>query len=325
MTVHFFNSTVPACLRRGRLAIFVTSASPTSLVHLSQEMPNPFGSFVTLLNRSGSDFGYAQVLERAMSAELTHHLGGRGSGNNRNGESRQTVPTDFGAIEVETPRDRNGSFEPQILPKHERRFAGFDQKILSMYARGMSTRDIQGNLEEIYAVEVGPSVCRNQESTFGEKRSGSGFNAAQNPSSNSVTEILRSRVQTSGERPSSIRRTKQSRDRGGRPKRRRSSAGSNRTSSAAFAEFVRCRSVDLTASIRRLRRDTSSQASIPSSTAVSAVVVSHPRSKAAQNAVLTVPSIVPVSMNINPSDALSKALLQSFGCSDTTIARMSRS
>jgi putative transposase len=105
------------------------------------------------------------VLERAMGAEMTHHLGyekgeasGRGSGNNRNGQSRKTVQGDFGAIEVATPRDRNGSFEPKILPKHERRFAGFDQKILSMYARGMSTRDIQGHLEEIYAVEVSPSL-----------------------------------------------------------------------------------------------------------------------------------------------------------------------
>ncbi len=105
------------------------------------------------------------VLERAMGAELTHHLGyekgeptGRGSGNSRNGQSRKKVQGDFGAIEVATPRDRNGSFEPKILPKHERRFAGFDQKILSMYARGMSTRDIQGHLEEIYAVEVSPSL-----------------------------------------------------------------------------------------------------------------------------------------------------------------------
>lgn len=105
------------------------------------------------------------VLERAMGAEMTHHLGyekgeasGRGSGNNRNGQSRKKVQGDFGSIEVATPRDRNGSFEPKILPKHERRFAGFDQKILSMYARGMSTRDIQGHLEEIYAVEVSPSL-----------------------------------------------------------------------------------------------------------------------------------------------------------------------
>jgi putative transposase len=104
------------------------------------------------------------LLERAMGAEMTHHLGyekgeasGRGSGNNRNGQSRKKVQGDFGAIEVATPRDRNGSFEP-ILAKHERRFAGFDQKILSMYARGMSTRDIQGHLEEIYAVEVSPPL-----------------------------------------------------------------------------------------------------------------------------------------------------------------------
>jgi putative transposase len=104
------------------------------------------------------------LLERAMGAEMTHHLGyekgeasGRGSGHNRNGQSRKKVQGDFGAIEVATPRDRNGSFEP-ILAKHERRFAGFDQKILSMYARGMSTRDIQGHLEEIYAVEVSPSL-----------------------------------------------------------------------------------------------------------------------------------------------------------------------
>ena len=65
---------------------------------------------------------------------------------------------DFGAVEIEVPRDRNGSFEPKILPKHERRFDGFDDKILSMYARGMTTRDIQGHLEEIYGVEVSPSL-----------------------------------------------------------------------------------------------------------------------------------------------------------------------
>ncbi len=76
------------------------------------------------------------MLERPTSAGLTHHLGyekgeasGRGSGNNRNGQSRRIVQGDFGAIEIETPRDRNGSFEPKILPRHERRFAGFDQKI----------------------------------------------------------------------------------------------------------------------------------------------------------------------------------------------------
>jgi len=105
------------------------------------------------------------LLERAMQAELTHHLGyekhepeGRGSGNSRNGQSRKTVQGDFGSVEIAVPRDRNGSFEPQILPKHERRVAGFDDKILSLYARGLTTREIQSHLEEIYGVEVSPSL-----------------------------------------------------------------------------------------------------------------------------------------------------------------------
>ena len=105
------------------------------------------------------------LLERALSAELTHHLGyekhdpaGRNSGNSRNGSSAKTVKGDFGEIVVEMPRDRNGSFEPQILKKGQTRFTGFDDKILSMYARGMTTREIQGHLEEIYGVEVSPAL-----------------------------------------------------------------------------------------------------------------------------------------------------------------------
>ncbi len=105
------------------------------------------------------------LVERAMQAELTHHLGyekhhpsGRGRGNARNGTSKKTVKGDFGEAEIAVPRDRNGSFVPQIVPPHERRFTGFDDKILSMYARGMTTREIQGHLQEIYGVEVSPSL-----------------------------------------------------------------------------------------------------------------------------------------------------------------------
>jgi putative transposase len=105
------------------------------------------------------------LVERAMQAELTHHLGyekhhpaGRGSGNSRNGTSAKTLKGDFGEAVIEVPRDRNGTFEPKIVPPHERRFAGFDDKILSMYARGMTTREIQGHLLEIYGVEVSPSL-----------------------------------------------------------------------------------------------------------------------------------------------------------------------
>ena len=105
------------------------------------------------------------VLERAMQAEMTEHLGyekhdpaGNNSGNSRNGVTRKTLKGDFGEIELETPRDRNGEFEPRIVQKRQSRWTGFDDKILSMYARGMSTRDIQGHLQEMYQVEVSPSL-----------------------------------------------------------------------------------------------------------------------------------------------------------------------
>lgn len=105
------------------------------------------------------------LLERAMSAELTDHLGyekhdpvGYNSGNSRNGKSRKKLTGDFGEMELETPRDRNGTFEPKIVAKNQRRWTGFDEKILSMYARGMTTREIQGHLEEIYGVDVSPAL-----------------------------------------------------------------------------------------------------------------------------------------------------------------------
>lgn len=105
------------------------------------------------------------VLERALKAELSHHLGyekhdpaGNNSGNARNGKSKKTLKGDFGSLPIEVPRDRQSSFEPKIVPKGQTRFEGFDDKILSLYARGLTVRDIQAHLEEIYQVEVSPSL-----------------------------------------------------------------------------------------------------------------------------------------------------------------------
>lgn len=103
-----------------------------------------------------------RMVERAMEVELTDHLGYEphaeppgGVGNTRNGSTPKTLITEHGPVEINTPRDRDGSFEPQIVRKRQRRFEGFDEKILALYARGMSTRDISAHLEEIYGVEVG--------------------------------------------------------------------------------------------------------------------------------------------------------------------------
>lgn len=102
-----------------------------------------------------------RLLERAMGAELTVHLGygkhevaGRNSGNSRNGTTPKTMKGEFGSMPLEVPRDRNGTFEPVIVAKGQRRFDGFDQAIISLYSRGMTTREIEGHLREIYGVEV---------------------------------------------------------------------------------------------------------------------------------------------------------------------------
>lgn len=102
-----------------------------------------------------------RLLERALRGELTHHLGyekhavaGRGSGNSRNGTSSKTLKGETGELTIEVPRDRNGDFEPRLIGKHQTRFEGFDQQIVSMYTRGMSAREIQAHLQEIYGVEV---------------------------------------------------------------------------------------------------------------------------------------------------------------------------
>jgi putative transposase len=105
------------------------------------------------------------LIERALGAELSEHLGyekgdpaGRGSGNNRNGFSAKTVLTNDGEIEISVPRDRAGTFEPQLIPKGQTRFDGFDDKILSLYARGMTVREIQGHLTELYGIDVSPDL-----------------------------------------------------------------------------------------------------------------------------------------------------------------------
>lgn len=105
------------------------------------------------------------LVGRALDAEMDDHLGyekhdpvGNGTGNSRNGKSSKTLRTDKGDVPVNVPRDRNGSFEPKLVKKHQRHFDGFDDKIISMYARGMSVREIQGHLEELYGTEVSPDL-----------------------------------------------------------------------------------------------------------------------------------------------------------------------
>src|SRR6478735_3458328 len=118
-----------------------------------EEIVGPGGVLAQLTKR---------LVERAMSAELTEHLGYErhqeppgGTGNTRNGSTAKTLATEHGPVEVRTPRDRQGTFEPQIVRKGERRFEGFDDKSLALYSRGLSTRDIEVHLAEIYGVKVG--------------------------------------------------------------------------------------------------------------------------------------------------------------------------
>jgi putative transposase len=105
------------------------------------------------------------LVERALAAEMEAHLGHaknaavtNPAGNARNGKSSKTLKGEFGELPIEIPRDRHGSFEPQLIPKHQTRWSGFDEKILSLYARGMTVREIQGHLEEMYGTEVSPTL-----------------------------------------------------------------------------------------------------------------------------------------------------------------------
>ena len=129
---------------------------------LEQLIPGPVtpAEFEDIFQRFKKAF-----MERALGAEMTQHLGYRageakpeGIRNHRNGKGSKTVLTDSGEVTIEVPRDRHGTFEPQLIGKHERRFTGFDDKIIAMYARGMSVREIQKFLAEMYAVEVSPDL-----------------------------------------------------------------------------------------------------------------------------------------------------------------------
>jgi len=106
------------------------------------------------------------LAERMLNAEMDQHLeseaaagpDGAPTGNHRNGYSEKTVLTDNSQIELEVPRDRRGAFEPQLIAKYQRRFPGFDDKIISMYARGISVREIQGHLRDLYGIEASPQL-----------------------------------------------------------------------------------------------------------------------------------------------------------------------
>ena len=118
-----------------------------------EEIVGPGGLLAQLTKR---------LVERALEVELTDHLGYEphqeppgGTGNTRNGATPKTLSTEHGPVEIDTPRDRDGSFEPQIVRKRQRRFEGFDEKILALYCRGLSTRDIEAHLRELYGVSVG--------------------------------------------------------------------------------------------------------------------------------------------------------------------------
>ena len=118
-----------------------------------EELAGPGGLLAQLTKR---------LIERALEVELTEHLGYEphqeppgGAGNTPNGSTSKTLITDQGRVPLDTPRDRNGTFEPQLVRKRQRRFKGFDEKILALYSRGLSTRDIEAHLEEMYGVKVG--------------------------------------------------------------------------------------------------------------------------------------------------------------------------
>ena len=153
-------SPAPPRSRRKRVGSGLREQLPDELIdellagaRTEEQLVGPGGVLAGLTKR---------LLERAMEVELTDHLGYEhgesppgGTENTRNGSTPKTLATEHGPVGIETPRDRDGSFEPRIVRKRQRRFEGFDDKIIALYSRGLSTRDIQAYLEDLYGVEVG--------------------------------------------------------------------------------------------------------------------------------------------------------------------------
>ena len=146
-----------------RLTESLSPSAIDSLIKDAKSSGTPFDGVDGLLNQLTK-----AVLERALEAEMTDHLGyesgdpaGRGTGNSRNGGTSKTVSTRNGPVEMRVPRDRNSSFEPRIVPKHARRVGNIEDMILSLYSRGMTTRDIEAHLLEIYGINASRELISN--------------------------------------------------------------------------------------------------------------------------------------------------------------------
>ncbi|EFG74145.1 putative transposase, Mutator family, partial [Mycobacterium parascrofulaceum ATCC BAA-614] len=146
-----------------RLAETFSAETLDSLIKDAVKSGTPIDGAEGLLNELTK-----AVLERSLQTEMTHHLGyesgdpaGRGSGNSRNGFSSKTVSTVNGPVDISVPRDRNGSFEPAIVPKKTRRLNNINSVVLSLYSRGMTTRDIEAHLEEVYGAAVSRELISN--------------------------------------------------------------------------------------------------------------------------------------------------------------------
>jgi putative transposase len=146
-----------------RISAALSPAAIDALLADAKSSGTPLDGVDGLLNRMTK-----AVLERALQVEITDHVGyevgdpdGRGSGNSRNGITTKTVATTAGPVQIDVPRDRNGSFEPRIVPKRARRLGNIDEMILSLYSRGMTTADIAAHLGEVYGIEASKELISN--------------------------------------------------------------------------------------------------------------------------------------------------------------------